>query len=114
MPKASIMLKVNRFVATQMTTFSDIRFLNVFLGRSTMRAAKPVFSSETLIAHNYDTRFAWNEKIVLEVKTTLHVHKKGPLETPNGKTEPGRFWLGSALFLAVRIRCTLSLVSRQR
>ena len=76
MPKASIMLKVNRFVATQMTTFSDIRFLNVFLGRSTMCAANPVFSSAPWIADYYDTRLAWSDKVVLTVKTTLHVHKK--------------------------------------
>ena len=36
---------------------------------------EPVFSSESLIAYEYDRRLARDEKIVITVKTTLQVHK---------------------------------------
>ena len=37
--------------------------------------AEPVFSSEPLIAYNYDPGLARHEEVVITVKTTLQVHK---------------------------------------
>ena len=70
---------INRVPADDLRKFPDLikQRGTKRVGRSLRGTgeAEPVFSSEPLIAYNYDPGLARHEEVVITVKTTLQVHK---------------------------------------